>query len=315
MSPVPELDDLITTVGDRRPSGTALDRLAAASDVSREVGRLGEDLIAHFVAEARAAGAAWSDIGGVLGVSRQGAHQRHHDRGRPERWWKVDTGRWASPTREALTAAVREASAAGSDSIGTDHLLLGVLDGPGNLGLVALERCGVDPAALRAEVQRRLQPYADLAADPDDATPPADSGTPASARTGPDADTDVDARAAADEPDRTARAHPDGPDRGGEWGRQWGEGGRGRRRGGRGPGGRGGHRRRMRFTPEARRVIDLATGEVVALKHRSFGCEHLLLGLAGGNGDARDALASLGATIDNLRAAVVEVTAEPHPRP
>src|SRR4051812_36124173 len=123
MTPVPELNDLVDTVGDRCPTGTELDRLRTASDVAREVGRVGEDLVTHFVDEARAAGASWADIGDVLGVSRQGAHQRHHDRPRPERWWRADVGRFTSRARDALRGAAREAATAGNTFIGSEHIL------------------------------------------------------------------------------------------------------------------------------------------------------------------------------------------------
>src|SRR4051812_6679025 len=124
MTPVPELNDLVDTVGDRCPSGTELDKLRAAADVAREVGRVGEDLVTHFVDEARSAGASWADIGDVLGVSRQGAHQRHHDRPRPDRWWKADVGRLTPDARNTLRTAVMTARSSGNSFIGSEHLLL-----------------------------------------------------------------------------------------------------------------------------------------------------------------------------------------------
>ena len=158
MTPVPELNDLVDTVGDRCPSGTELDRLRAASEVAREVGRLGEDLVTHYVDAARAAGASWSDIGDVLGVTRQGAHQRHHDRPRPERWWRADLGRMTERARLAIKAGLDEARAADNAFVGTEHLLLGILDVPGNVGLAVIEACGVRPERLREEITSRLLP-------------------------------------------------------------------------------------------------------------------------------------------------------------
>src|SRR5215203_2477610 len=158
MTPVPELNDLVETVVDRSPSGTELDRLRAASEVAREVGRVGEDLVTHYVDEARAAGASWSDIGDVLGVTRQGAHQRHHDRPRPDRWWRFEGGRFTERARLAVKAAIDEARAADNPFIGTEHLLLGILDVPGNVGIAAIEKLGVTPQRLRDEVTSRLLP-------------------------------------------------------------------------------------------------------------------------------------------------------------
>lgn len=48
--------------------------IEAQSEVGRATGRLRET-----VSQARAAGASWAEIGGVLGVSRQAAQQRFKD--------------------------------------------------------------------------------------------------------------------------------------------------------------------------------------------------------------------------------------------
>ena len=231
MSPVPELDDLVLTVGDRCSSGSDLDRLHAAIDIAREVSGLGEDLVTHFVEQARASGASWADIGALLGVSRQGAHQRLRDRPRPERWWRVDTARWSDRARRAIRAAVEEARSSGHGYIGTEHLLLGVLDVPGNLGLAGLKTCGVDPAGLRADIEARMLPR----------DPPA------------------------------------------------------------------GRIRRQPFTPLARRAVDLASGEALSLGHNSIGCEHLVVGLALGEGLAAEALVAAGVDPDHLRATVADL--------
>jgi hypothetical protein len=250
MSPVPELNDLVATVGDRCPSGSELDRLRAASEVAREVGRLGEDLVTHYVDEARAAGASWSDIGDVLGVTRQGAHQRHHDRERPDRWWRFDGGRFTQRARSAVRAAIEEARTADNAFVGTEHILLGLLDVPGNLAITAIEGAGLTAKDMRDVVTSRLLP-------PDTEPPPGTRG-----------------------------------------------GGRGRRRGG--PGGP--PRRRIPFTPQGRRVFDVAVGEALALGHNYIGCEHLLLAVAVTDGIAADALKAVNLDIDRLRQRVIEVT-------
>src|SRR4051794_19645711 len=250
MSPVPELDDLVDTVGDRCPSGTELDRLRAASEVAREVGRLGEDLVTHFVDAARASGASWSDIGDVLGVTRQGAHQRHHDRPRPERWWRPGVGRFTPRARSAIRAAIEEARDADHTFVGTEHILLGILDVPGNLGIAAVERSGVTVDALRHEVTARLLP------------------------------------ANADPPPGTRRRGQRRPDR-----------------------------RRLPFTPYARRVFDLAIGEALALGHNYIGCEHLVLAVGLSDGIAADALKAKGLDIERLRQVVIDLLANFEPPP
>ena len=81
-------------------------------------------------------------------------------------------------------------------------------------------------------------------------------------------------------------------------------------------------RRRIPFTPQARRVFDLAAGEALALGHNYIGCEHLLLAVAVSDGIAADALKAVGLDIDRLRQGVIEATdaieaarAEPPARP
>jgi hypothetical protein len=285
MTPVPELNDLVDTVGDRCPTGTELDKLRAASDVAREVGRVGEDLVTHFVDEARAAGASWADIGDVLGVSRQGAHQRHHDRPRPDRWWRADLGRFTPRARAALKAAAQEARTAGNSFIGSEHILLGVLTVPDNLGTKALVRCGVNVEALAAATKERLVPAGQDPTEP--------------------------------------LGRPFGRGRGGRGGRggrpPWAgprdldeprtenEGDADER-----PGGRG---FRLPFTASGRRVFDLTLGSALELGHNYIGCEHLVIGLARGEGTAAEVIRATGTTPEKLVESVEAICAELTPKP
>ena len=63
-----------------------------------------------------------------------------------------------------------------------------------------------------------------------------------------------------------------------------------------------------RFTERARHVVVLAQDEARSLKHNYIGTEHILLGLLREEkGIAARALASLGITIDEVRAQVVRI--------
>jgi ATP-dependent Clp protease ATP-binding subunit ClpA len=64
---------------------------------------------------------------------------------------------------------------------------------------------------------------------------------------------------------------------------------------------------RTRFSREAKKVLELALREAVALHHNYIGTEHILLGLVR-EGDAlvSDTLTALGVTQKGLRAAVAE---------
>jgi hypothetical protein len=67
-----ELADVVR----RRASGEPLDRIEAALTVSEELTSGADELIGQFVAEARAAGCSWTEIGQRIGVSKQAARQR-----------------------------------------------------------------------------------------------------------------------------------------------------------------------------------------------------------------------------------------------
>ena len=62
-----------------------------------------------------------------------------------------------------------------------------------------------------------------------------------------------------------------------------------------------------RLTPSARRALLLAEAEASALGHTWVGCEHLLLALARQDGPAAAALASVGATAASVLAGLVDL--------
>ena len=66
--------------------------------------------------------------------------------------------RFTDRARSAVSAAQREAQEHGHRYIGTEHLLLGVLDEGANLGIKVLESLEVEPADLRAELVASLLP-------------------------------------------------------------------------------------------------------------------------------------------------------------
>lgn len=69
------LDGLVERVEAQLP-GRVLDQLTTAVSVSERLGRLGDELVDHFVEVARGSGHSWAEIGTSLGVSRQAAQQR-----------------------------------------------------------------------------------------------------------------------------------------------------------------------------------------------------------------------------------------------
>lgn len=159
MTPPPELDldRLVADVHAEAPSDQPLDRLATAAATALELAGLADRLVGHFVDEARAAGASWTDIGAEIGVTKQAAQQRHRDRGRRRQRDDGVAGRFRIATddfRLALDRAVAAATERGHAAVGTEHLLLGVLAMPDTVGARALAALDVDADALAPLVAR-----------------------------------------------------------------------------------------------------------------------------------------------------------------
>lgn len=68
------LDRLVAALEAAHPD--VRDRIPDAMVVAEHLDRLGDDLIGHVVATARAQGVSWSEIGTRMGVSKQAAQQR-----------------------------------------------------------------------------------------------------------------------------------------------------------------------------------------------------------------------------------------------
>ncbi len=64
----------------------------------------------------------------------------------------------------------------------------------------------------------------------------------------------------------------------------------------------------IRFTPQAKKVLELSFREALQLNHTYIGTEHLLLGLIGeGEGVAAQVLMQLGADLSRVRQRVIEL--------
>jgi ATP-dependent Clp protease ATP-binding subunit ClpA len=114
---------------------------------------VGEQLVGHFVNAAKEAGASWSAIGEALGVSKQAAQQRGRQ------FFAGCTKR----TAHAVVLAQDAARIRRSTDIGTEHLLLGLLE-VGDRAGEALVGLGLDAATTRDEVRdevARMQAEAD----------------------------------------------------------------------------------------------------------------------------------------------------------
>src|SRR5829696_368643 len=160
-----ELQTLVDEVDARSAGPEAMLRLRTAVEVAAEANELADELIDHAVDRARAAGASWTQIGDVLGVSRQAAQQRQGSwlsrlfgggRGEDERR-RVLHGRFTRDARTTVVEAQHAARALGHDAIGTERLLLGILATAGSIGARALAEHHLERALVEeriAEIER-----------------------------------------------------------------------------------------------------------------------------------------------------------------
>jgi len=137
------LPDLVRAVR-QRAGAEPLDRVAAALRVGEELASGADDLIGHFVTEARDAGYSWTQIGARIGVSKQAARQRFTAPPAAARL----AGLEQQPRLVAcLAAAAREAAADGAAEIGTHHQLLGLYQE--GVAAAILEKLGIEAEEAR----------------------------------------------------------------------------------------------------------------------------------------------------------------------
>src|SRR5579859_7975480 len=73
------LQDLIDQIDADLPEAGPIAKIGEARLRSRTLVDLGDQLVDHYVHAARAEGASWSQIGDILGVTKQAAQQRRGD--------------------------------------------------------------------------------------------------------------------------------------------------------------------------------------------------------------------------------------------
>lgn len=137
-----------------------LERLEAAAALKAQIEHVADELLDHFVKEARASGCSWTQIGDSLGVTRQAAQQRQGGligrlvRGLTEGKFNRFTPR----ARAAVIAAQTIARDRQHGWIGTEHLLLGLYEDGDNLAVAALDRLGVERTAVEQKIDELIPP-------------------------------------------------------------------------------------------------------------------------------------------------------------
>lgn len=115
------------------------------------------------VARALDAGESFGGVARAMGISRQAAHRRYRELAglslpHPEREPKAGSGRIlvTSEARTAVNLAREEASALGAGTVGSEHLLLGIIRSGDTTATRVLEAAGVTLAAARLCAQPTL---------------------------------------------------------------------------------------------------------------------------------------------------------------
>ena len=150
-------DTLVDRVRNRAGPADALGVVRAAVAVSEELTAEADELVVHFVEEARKCGHSWTGIGECLGVSKQAARKRFQ-------------GGSAFPIQprlqRCLDQAAEEARLDGSLEVSSLHLLLGLLHE--GVASAALEQLAVNEERLRSAVGAQLG----STGEPSDEPPP-----------------------------------------------------------------------------------------------------------------------------------------------
>ena len=150
MSPLNvSLADLIARLDEEVPGTDHLARISEAQLRNRTLSDLGEQLVDHYVSEAKAAGASWSEIGEAIGVTKQAAQQRHTPN---------PFGRFTKLNRHTIVLAQEAARTYKHDTIGTEHLLLGLLGEPQGLAYRVLVAKAGSEQKIRDAVEAALPP-------------------------------------------------------------------------------------------------------------------------------------------------------------
>ena len=146
--PVP-LGDLITAI--EKVHDDVLDQLSDAMLTAEALHDVGDSLIGHFVDRARHAGLSWSVIGASMGVSKQAAQKRFRDSGTAPAPLQPEQGfaRFTAAARNLVVSAQNAAGAAGNDTIGPVHLLLGLVADASSAAAQALTAQGVSTDQVR----------------------------------------------------------------------------------------------------------------------------------------------------------------------
>jgi hypothetical protein len=146
-----DLGDLLRRASSTEDPG---DALRAVTVLRGELDRLEREAVAC----ARVAGASWSTIADALSITRQAAQKRHRSSTPQPNVAAAPMGTVlvTAPARMAVRLGRQEARAMGSDIVGSEHLLLGILRSGSHHASRVLTDLGVTLDDARAAAQPTL---------------------------------------------------------------------------------------------------------------------------------------------------------------
>jgi ATP-dependent Clp protease ATP-binding subunit ClpA len=135
----------------KRVHTDVLEQLADAVLAAEHLGEIADHLIGHFVDQARRSGAAWSQIGASMGVSKQAAQKRfvsRDDGGLAPEGHQIFS-RFTQRARNVIGAAGR---VAGTEPVDAAHLAAALLAEPDGVGAKVIRRAGLTGEQVYAAV-------------------------------------------------------------------------------------------------------------------------------------------------------------------
>lgn len=152
---LPKLGDLTASL--TKPERSDLEQLTDSVAVADRLRILAEELIGHFVDEARAGGASWTDIGEALGVSKQAA-QKRFVAGATRGGKRSLFTRFDDAARSVVVGAQEYSRDGGHDQVTTGHILLALLDDPDGVLTRAIDGRGTSIEPVREAARAALGP-------------------------------------------------------------------------------------------------------------------------------------------------------------
>jgi hypothetical protein len=143
----PPVDDLTAFAAERSGEQTSASRPRGAIRVGSELTEVSDALIGRFVAEARANGLSWTEIGDVFGTSKQAVQQREGTRSDELGRWPE---RWTPAANDAFDRAAQHARDLGHSYVGTEHVLLALATAEHGIAATVLHELGVTSERILA---------------------------------------------------------------------------------------------------------------------------------------------------------------------